>query len=107
MDAIFFLIRLPFFISGVVLWAAVGYVAVVIAVVIGVFVVCIALPLWLVILLPGSVVVAALSNDSKAVASFLRWTWDDIIGEASKWLRATVLDYFRSYSAMGKWLVGE
>jgi hypothetical protein len=62
---------------------------------------------WLVILLPGAVVVAAFSNDAQMIVSFLRWTRDDVIGEAWKTLGPLVTDYFKAYVELGKWLVGE
>jgi hypothetical protein len=106
MKTLFFLIRLPAFAIGVLLLAAFGFWAFGIGLTLGMFIVLLGVPLWLVILFPGSIVMAAFSDDPQIITSFLRWTRDDIIGEAAKWLRENIPDYFMTYKMLGMWLVG-
>jgi hypothetical protein len=105
MTFLFFLIRFPFFVAGAVLLLAVGIIALDIGLILGFVILAFGVPFWLVILFPGSIIAAAFSNDPQVIVSFLRWTRNEVIGEAIKWIRATATDYFKAYIDLGKWLV--
>jgi hypothetical protein len=106
MQALFFLIRLPFFVAGVLFCAAIAILALDIGIAVGAVVLFAGVPAWVCVLLPGAVIAAAFSNDAEVLSRFLAWTRDDVVGEAAKWLRTTVTDYFKGYRELWKWLVG-
>lgn len=105
MNLLFFIIRLPAFVIGTILLMMGGIVALDLAIVVGVFIVFIGIPFWLVILLPGSIILAAFSNDPQVIVSLFVWTRDEFVVPGWEWVREAVPGYFRSYAELGKWLI--
>ena len=106
MDVLFFLIRLPFFVAGLLLYVAVAIVAADVGLIIGSVILFLGVPVWVCVLLPGAFLSAAFSNDAKVLSRFLMWTRDDVIGERAKWMRRTIADYLRGYRELWEWLIG-
>jgi hypothetical protein len=104
MKTLFFLIRLLAFAIGVIFLAAFGFWAFGIWLTLCVFIVLLGVPIWLVILFPGSIVMAAFSDNPRFITECLRLPWV-VIGEAVEWLREKIPDYFMTYKLLGKWLV--
>ncbi len=105
MKTLFFLIRLLAFAIAVIFLAAFGFWLFGIGLTLGVFIVLIGVPIWLVILFPGSIVMAAFSDNPRFIRECLLLPWA-VICEAVEWLREKIPDYFMTYRLLGKWLVG-
>jgi len=99
MQAIFILIRLPFYCIGIAILTVFG---VVLGLPISFFWVVILPPLWVIFAVPFMLVISALSNDVKEFNDFLhnsvtRW-WKEIVEGP--------VDFLDNYAGMTKWLFG-
>lgn len=103
MGLIFFLIRLPFFVIGLWIWIAIGFVALDIGFIL-VALSLLGVVLWLVILLPGAIACAAFSNDTNVIAKFLAWS-SELVVDAARFVREITLDYFWGYKGLWNWLL--
>lgn len=99
MQAIFILIRFPFYCVGIILFTVLG---VPFGLLIGFYWILILPPLWLLFVVPFVLVISAFENNAKEFKEFFsssvtRW-WEKIAKAPT--------DFLEVYAAMTKWLLG-
>lgn len=104
MRMLFLLIRVPFFILGVLAWLGIG----VLALVIGFYVIMfmpLALIIWCIALL-GVLIQAAFENNGTILPKFLLWSWGKVVGYV-KTLGECIMSYPQAIPELWKWLLAQ
>lgn len=106
MDVILLFIRLPFFLAGLFLLAALGVVVACMAIGLAPLVLALAAAVWLLLLLPFKLIHAAFTNRPDLLNAFFKQTADYVTDVCKRDVAGAVRDYLRSYEKLSGWLMG-